>query len=118
MNKVRYLSVDELKQEQIHVINEIYALAKSKGLSNDDVEPIPDGVNDVEAYVKSEPRVMWVLKEPYDNVKSMERHAMVVGICLTHSIKMTHGRIVLGSLSSMFSKVSLTNCYLGMIWIG
>lgn len=70
MNKVRNLSVDELKQEQIHLINDIYALAKSKGLSNDDIEPIPDGVNDLEAYVKSNPRVMWVLKEPYDNFKT------------------------------------------------
>ena len=61
------LSVEVLKKEQEKIIQDIYALAQSNGLSNDNIEPIADGVNDIEAYLDSHPRVMWVLKEPYDD---------------------------------------------------
>ena len=31
------------------------------------VEPIYDGLVDAEAYLASKPKVMWILKEPYDD---------------------------------------------------
>lgn len=49
--------------------NEIDELAAAKGLWTDDVGPIRDGVADIEAYIQSSPKVMWVLKEPYDDFK-------------------------------------------------
>ena len=49
--------------------SEIDELADSKGLWTEDVGPIRDGVADIEAYQQSSPKVMWVLKEPYDDFK-------------------------------------------------
>ena len=31
------------------------------------VEPIYDGVVDAEAYLATQPKVLWILKEPYDD---------------------------------------------------
>lgn len=56
-----------LAQEALR--NEIDELADSKGLWTEDVGPIRDGVADIEAYQQSSPKVMWVLKEPYDDFK-------------------------------------------------
>ena len=61
-------SVERLKAAQEGLHREIYALAKSAGLSNDEVEPIVDGVYDIAAYLSST-KVMWILKEPYDDFK-------------------------------------------------
>lgn len=52
-------------QEALHC--EIEKLARIKGLSSKVLAPIYDGVSDVEAYIKSSPKIMWVLKEPYDD---------------------------------------------------
>ena len=52
-------------QETLHC--DIESLAKIKGLTSDVLAPIYDGVSDVEAYIKSSPKIMWILKEPYDN---------------------------------------------------
>lgn len=49
--------------------SEIDELADSEGLWTEDVGPIRDGVADIEAYQQSSPKVMWVLKEPYDDFK-------------------------------------------------
>ena len=54
-------------QEALH--SEMEKLAQIRGLSSDDLAPIYDGVSDIEAYIKSSPKVMWVLKEPYDDFK-------------------------------------------------
>lgn len=59
-----------LAQEALR--NEIDELADSKGLWTEDVGPIRDGVADIEAYQQSSPKVMWVLKEPYDDFKEDE----------------------------------------------
>lgn len=56
-----------LAQEALR--NEIDELADSKGLWTEDVGPIRDGVADIKAYQQSSPKVMWVLKEPYDDFK-------------------------------------------------
>ncbi len=43
-------------------------LAKLKGLSSDTLSPIFDGVADLKAYLQSSPKIMWMLKEPYDYI--------------------------------------------------
>lgn len=50
-------------QEDIHA--EINELAEKIKESND-VWPICDGVSDIEEYLQSSPKIMWILKEPYD----------------------------------------------------
>lgn len=61
------ISAEELASRQDEITDLVYAYAKEKGLSNDDIEPITDGVADVEKYLASKRRIMWILKEPYDN---------------------------------------------------
>jgi len=51
----------ELKAAQDAISEAIYAHAKELGF---DKEPITDGVCDIEGYLKSNPKVMWILKEP------------------------------------------------------
>lgn len=51
-------------QEKIHDL--ITKTAKINNLSNELTEPIYDGVCDFKAYVDSNPKIMWVLKEAYD----------------------------------------------------
>ena len=50
------------------VKEEIITNAKSLGLSSDDLEPITDGIVDIKKYLHSKYKIMWVLKEPYDDV--------------------------------------------------
>ncbi len=65
------------KQEQAKVLvqalqtlrQEIVKHAQEQRLSNSSVAPITDGVADVAAYLDG-PKVMWILKEPYDDVDS------------------------------------------------
>ena len=45
-------------QEALHC--EMEKLARIKGLSSKVLAPIYDGVSDVEAYIKSSPKIMWV----------------------------------------------------------
>ena len=61
------MTVKELTKEQDTLRNEIDALADKEGLWTEDVGPIRDGVADIEAYLHSSPKIMWVLKEPYDD---------------------------------------------------
>lgn len=61
------MNIEELKKADKQLENEISQLAKDNSLSNEDIEPITDGVSDIEAYYNSNPRIMWVLKEPYDD---------------------------------------------------
>lgn len=51
----------ELKAAQDAISEAIYAHAKELGF---DKEPITDGVCDIEGYLKSNPKAMWILKEP------------------------------------------------------
>lgn len=59
---------EKLRVEQEKIIEEIYEIAKANGLSNDHISPIPDGIYDISKYIISEPKIMWILKEPYDDL--------------------------------------------------
>jgi hypothetical protein len=61
--------IEAMILEQEALRNEIDELAKTKGLWTEDVGPIRDGVADIEAYLQSSPKIMWALKEPYDDFK-------------------------------------------------
>lgn len=52
-------------QAAIHA--QIQTRAIELGYDPAKVEPIYDGVVDAEAYLASKPKVMWILKEPYDD---------------------------------------------------
>lgn len=69
MEKSEYLSPDEIRSGQELIKSKIYERAKELGLSNDGLEPISDGVSNIEGYCQSSPRIMWVLKQPYDDFK-------------------------------------------------
>lgn len=59
---------EELLSSQIQLVNEIYTHAREMGLSNDDIEPITDGVHSIDGYLNSPTKIMWILKEPVDDV--------------------------------------------------
>lgn len=52
----------ELGKKQQEIWNEMEKLAKELGNSNR--SPIYDGVCDLDGYLSSMPKVMWILKEP------------------------------------------------------
>ena len=55
-----------VRSRQTLLCDEIDKLASKAGLSNIHLKPIYDGVNDIASYLESSPKIMWVLKEPYD----------------------------------------------------
>ena len=59
---------DKEMQEQQTVLQEGMRIkAIELGYNPDDLEPVYDGVVDINKYLRSSPRLMWVLKEPYDD---------------------------------------------------
>lgn len=65
------MTPDELRIAQIKLCEEITLHAEQKSLTiKDELEPIYDGVADTEAYLLSSPKIMWILKEPYDEIES------------------------------------------------
>ncbi len=60
------MTPEELNLKQISLQKEIYTKAKSNGSATNKIAAIPDGVADCAQYLNSSPRVMWILKEPYD----------------------------------------------------
>jgi hypothetical protein len=63
-------AANELLEKQNQIYNKIDERAKEAGLYRDgDLEPIYDGVyyKDAKKYLNSKMRIMWVLKEPYDD---------------------------------------------------
>lgn len=62
------MTLQQLALRQQQLTDEIVRMAEVVGLSNDDLQPVTDGVCDLAAYLSSRPRIMWVLKEPYDEV--------------------------------------------------
>lgn len=52
-------------QAALHAL--IQARAIELGYDPKKVEPIYDGVVDAEGYLKTKPKVLWILKEPYDD---------------------------------------------------
>ena len=69
MEKSEPLSPDKIRSGQELIKSKIFERAKKLELSNDGLEPLPDGVADIEGYCKSSPRIMWILKQPYDDMK-------------------------------------------------
>ena len=68
------LSPEDVRKGQEKIKEEIYARAKELGISTDDLCPLPDGVFNIEGYCQSSPRIMWILKQPYDDMKKGKPH--------------------------------------------
>jgi len=62
------MNATALEQAQAMLENKIYERAKTNGLSNEEIEPITDGVYDAGKYLASARKVMWIMKEPYDEI--------------------------------------------------
>jgi hypothetical protein len=60
------MTLEELTQAQKKLHEEIQQFAEKHCLANDNICPIYDGVENIEAYLKSPLKIMWLLKEPYD----------------------------------------------------
>lgn len=60
------MTKEELEKKQSEIQDKILQHAKDKGLVKEELEPIYDGVADIEKYLSSSPKIMWILKEPYD----------------------------------------------------
>ncbi len=58
------MNAQELNKVQQEIRDAIYAHAIELGYDNNIIEPITDGVCDFEGYLKSNPKIMWILKEP------------------------------------------------------
>lgn len=63
------ITAEQLRIGQETIENAIWHLAEEKKLTTDKIAPITDGIADFEAYLASSPRVAWILKEPYDEVR-------------------------------------------------
>lgn len=61
------LSPEALAEAERTIEELIRERGAEAGLSTDDTWPITDGVVDTDAYLASSPRIMWILKEPYDD---------------------------------------------------
>ena len=68
IKKIRNMTVEELQSKQEQLRAEMYSNAEKLGLSTANLKPIPDGVLDAEKYLTSSQKIMWVLKEPYDDI--------------------------------------------------
>lgn len=67
---IKAITVDakELEKLQAEMSDRINCKAKELGLVNEKCEPVTDGVMNIGEYLKTSPRIMWVLKEPWDDV--------------------------------------------------
>jgi hypothetical protein len=67
------MTATKLKHLQDDINAECLKIAQSNDLTNEDIiGPIYDGVPDEELYLKSWPRVLWILQEPHDNNASQQ----------------------------------------------
>lgn len=64
------MTAEELRQAQKDIQDKILLCAKENKLTSDEIQPIYDGVYDVEKYLTSSPRIMWILKEFVDEVEN------------------------------------------------
>ena len=62
------MTVQELEAKENEIQNEIKSLAEKNNLITESVEPIYDGIYSAEKYLSAPIRLMWVLKEPYDDM--------------------------------------------------
>ena len=61
------MTAKELEILQKKIDRECLEIAQRQGLTNSEVAgPVYDGVPDEELYLKSSPRVLWILQEPHD----------------------------------------------------
>lgn len=60
------MSSKEIIDAQNALQEKMDKIAEQNGLSSKTLSPIYDGVADVNAYLQSSPKIMWLLKEPYD----------------------------------------------------
>ena len=60
-------TAEHLLAAQVSLYADIKARVVELGYDSAKVEPIYDGVVDAEAYLASKPKIMWILKEPYDD---------------------------------------------------
>ena len=58
----------ELHTRQIAIQEKMNQRADELGYEYNEIAPIYDGVIDVDGYLKSKPKIMWVMKEPYDEI--------------------------------------------------
>lgn len=65
--------LDYLKDKQDAFRMRIYEVAQNAGLLINGMQPVYDGVCDVEAYKKSYPRIMWILKEAWEKHEDGEK---------------------------------------------
>lgn len=61
------LTIDELKKIDKELSQEIFDFANANNILNEDAWPIYDGLYSAELYWNSPLRIMWILKEPYDD---------------------------------------------------
>lgn len=64
------MTAQELQKKHDKLVEEIYSFAEQNGLckKNPVLQPVPDGVVCAEKYLASNPKIMWILKEPYDEI--------------------------------------------------
>lgn len=66
--RMKILNAEDLELAQSRLNRRIEDMADAAGLSNDEIAPITDGVYDAAKYLASGRRIMWVMKEPYDEI--------------------------------------------------
>jgi hypothetical protein len=65
--KKKPLTAEQLEEAQEKMAKRIWAIANAEKLSTSKLMPITDGVSNIDAYFSSKPKIMWILKEPYDD---------------------------------------------------
>ena len=65
----RNMTIDNLQKKQEEMHKKIVQYAAEQGLIKQKpvLEPICDGVADIKGYLSSNPKIMWLLKEPHDD---------------------------------------------------
>lgn len=61
------MEASELETAQAALQDKVFRRAEELGYDTGKIEPIYDGVADAAAYLDAKPRLMWILKEPYDD---------------------------------------------------
>ena len=63
------MTAKELQKKQDEMFETIRQHAQKTGLIKKKpiIEPIYDGITDIQGYLASNPKIMWILKEPYDD---------------------------------------------------
>ena len=56
-----------LEKQQTKIESSIYRTAENNKISNDKKKPIPDGIFNAQKYLESNIKIMWILKEAYDD---------------------------------------------------